>query len=347
LTGALPGDPPGTSRSGPPGDLPGPPQSGPPGGRIFSLEDRPAPALYFAAWLLALAGIGSLIVAALAEPSVGRTVLAVLGISGLGLGLATGAGYQVVARADRHPSRYRGPSPLLLFGVVLTLSALGAGLLGVAGLADGTRPFGFLLGLIVVAAGYLGCVTLFVVRTGALTWGAMGWPTESRDLGRRSLRAMGVAVAVMVPTTIAISLLGGLVALVLGVHAPSVLPEARGSMEGLAVALGAGLVAPVGEEAFFRGYALTAWLRDLEPRTAVVRSAVFFAFVHIANISADTFGEGLAQAVLEFVVILPLGLVLGWLFVRHGLVGAICGHVTYNALLLTLVLLGGLAQTGG
>ncbi len=323
------------------------PPGGPPGGRIFSLEGRPAPALYLLAWLLSLSGVAVLFVATLAEPSLGRTIAALLGISSLGLGLALGAGYQVVARADRHPSRYRGPSPLLLFGVVLVVSALLAGLLGIVGLADGTRPLGFLVGLLVVAGTYLGCVTLFVVRTGALSWTEMGWPTETRDRRARSLRAIGTAVIVLVPLTIALSLLGGLVALLLGVEAPAVLPATQTSADALAVAIAAAVVAPVGEEVFFRGFALSAWLRDLTPRAALWRSAAFFAFVHIVNISAETFSQGLGQALLEFVVILPLGLALGWLFLRHGMIGAIAGHVAYNGFLLVLLLIRSLAPAAG
>jgi membrane protease YdiL (CAAX protease family) len=325
--------------SEPPGDPPG----GPPGGRIFSLEGRPAPALYLLGWLLSFGGIAVLFVATVAQPSLGRTIAALLGVCALGLGLATAAGYQVVARADRHPSRYRGPSPFLLFGVVLVVGALLSGLLGSVGLADGTRPLGFLVGLLVVAVTYLGCVTLFVVRTGALSWTDMGWPTDPRDRVARSLRAIGTAVIVLVPLTIALSLVGGIVALLLGVDAPDVLPATQTSADALAVAIAAAVVAPVGEEAFFRGFALSAWLRDLGPRAALWRSAAFFAFVHIVNISADTFGQGLGQAILEFVVILPLGLALGWLFLRHGLTGAIAGHVTYNAFLLLLLLIRSLA----
>ena len=50
--------------------------------------------------------------------------------------------------------------------------------------------------------------------------------------------------------------------------------------------LGAAVVAPIAEEIFFRGFALSAWQRDLGPRPALVRSALFFALVHIANVGA-------------------------------------------------------------
>ena len=81
-------------------------------------------------------------------------------------------------------------------------------------------------------------------------------------------------------------------------------------------------------------------------RTAIIRSALLFALVHIANIQSSSFGEGAAQALLQTLVILPVGLVLGVLFVRHGMVGAISGHVTYNTLLLVLLVLGTLVQPG-
>ena len=36
-------------------------------------------------------------------------------------------------------------------------------------------------------------------------------------------------------------------------------------------------------------------------------------------------------------MILPLGIVLGWLFQQRGMVAAITGHITYNGILLVLV----------
>jgi len=134
-------------------------------------------------------------------------------------------------------------------------------------------------------------------------------------------------------------ILGGIVGLLLGVEAPQVLPPSESASDGLFVVLAAALVIPIGEELFFRGFALTAWLRDLGPRAALVRSSLLFALVHIANIGGVGFVEGLSQAVLLFVVLLPVAFVLGWLFLRHGMAAAISGHVTYNSLLLLLAYL--------
>ena len=59
--------------------------------------------------------------------------------------------------------------------------------------------------------------------------------------------------------------------------------------------LAAAIIIPIGEELFYRGFALTAWMRDLGERTALILATVFFAVVHIVNIDAATFGQGLAQ----------------------------------------------------
>jgi uncharacterized protein len=319
---------------------------GPPGGRVFSLEGRRAPSLYLIAWILSVGGVGLLFVGIGAAPGIGRSALLVIGAAALGMGLLFGAGYQVVERRDRHPDRYRGPSPLLTFGIVLAWSTLVASVLIGTGLLDPDAPFGFLGVLVAAALAYVIVVWLLVVRTGALTWREMGWPDRRPGAVRWLLRDAGSSIAIMIPTTFGILLLGGLIASVLDVTAPQVLPTARTSLEALAVGLAAAIVAPVGEELFFRGFALTAWMRDFGARSAILRSAVVFAIIHISNIGTtpETFGEGAAQALLQTLVILPVGLVLGVLFVRHGMVGAIAGHVTYNSLLLALLLLSSLVE---
>jgi membrane protease YdiL (CAAX protease family) len=316
-----------------------PPESGPPGSGVFSIEGREAPGLYFAGWLLSVGGVLLIAIATLAASDVARLLLGLGGAAVLGLGLSAAAGYQIVVRSERDRTRYRGPAPLLVFGVVVSLSTVASAFLLGTGILDPTSPFGFLVGLLIVAVAYALTVWLFAVRSGALTWRSMGWPTLGPGRLLRALRDVGVAIAVMIPVTFVVLVVGGIVAALLGVEAPDVLPAPTTSAEALAVALAAAVVAPIGEELFFRGFALTAWLRDLGPGQAVFRSAVFFAIVHVANISAVTFREGAAQALLQVAVILPLGVVLGVLFLRRGIVAAIAGHVAYNGLLLALLAL--------
>jgi len=316
------------------------PPDGPPGVGVFSLEGRRAPGLYLLAWVLSVGGLAvTFVLGPLASDARAGTILIGAGALAVTLGLAGGAGAQVLERADRHPDRYRGPSPLLVFGAYFfAMSLIGLVLLTVLGV-DPERPFSFLGIGVVQAAGYVLVVWLFAVRTGALSWREMGWPTWRGPQLRTVLRSAGTAAAVMLPVTFGLVVVGGIVGLLLGVDAPQVLPLSETPLDGLMVTLAAAIFIPVGEEIFFRGFALTAWLRDLGERSALIRSSLFFALVHIANIAGVDFVTGLSQAVLQMVVLIPVAFVLGWLFLRYGLAAAIAGHISYNGLLLLLAYL--------
>ncbi|MET1231804.1 MAG: CPBP family intramembrane glutamic endopeptidase, partial [Candidatus Limnocylindrales bacterium] len=123
------------------------------------------------------------------------------------------------------------------------------------------------------------------------------------------------------------------------------IPAVEGGLATLIVVVGAAVVAPIAEEVFFRGFALTAWQRDLGARAALIRSSVFFALVHIANVGGVTFGDAASEALLQVAVIVPLGFVLGWAYQRHGIGASIAGHVGYNSTLLLLAAAAG--QLGG
>ncbi len=318
-------------------EVPGP-LVGPPGGSIFSLEHRPAPSLYLLGWLLSGIGLATIAVALLGgSPAVGPA-LAFGGILALGAGLALSAGYQLVARAGRPPAAYRGPSPLILFGIVLCLSTISSVAMAVLG-QDPRSPSGFVLNLTAIGLLYLAVVWLFVVRGGALRWREMAWPgwRGQRPYGVVRLASdAGYALLLMLPTTLVALLGAGLLARLLETTPTRVLPDPGNATQSLMVIAGAAVIAPIGEELFFRGFALTAWLRDRGPRSALIRSSLFFALVHIANVEADTFGDGLAQAIVQFAAIVPVGVVIGILFLQRGMVAAIAGHVSYNGLLLAL-----------
>ena len=214
-------------------------------------------------------------------------MLFVVGAVGLALGLAFAAGSQIVERRDRHPDRYRGPAPLLAFGIVLAWSTLLSGLLVGTGILDPTNPIGFLGSLAAVAIAYYVVVWLFVVRSGALSWREMGWPVGGTSAVRRVLRDAGMAIAIMLPTTLGILVLGWRARARCSTcrHRTSSRRRTRRSRRSRSP-LGAAIIAPIGEELFFRGFALTAWARDLGVRTAIIRSALLFALVHIANIQS-------------------------------------------------------------
>lgn len=331
---------------GEPGSWSAPPPQGPPGSGIFSLDGRPAAGLYSLAWLFAVVAVALVVVAvtaasgAAAGRPAGAIVPVMLAASGVAFTLCFGAaaGYQVVARADRRPDRYRGPSPLILFGFILFSVTLVVGLLSAAGLvAPEEQSLGTLAVELITTLGYLGAIWLFVVRTGALTWHGMGWP-RSGEMLRRLPGDVAAALAIILPTYFVTILAGGLLAVVLGVTLPSVLPAPRSPLDALATILTGVVIAPIGEESFFRGLALTAWWRDRTLRSALVRATLFFAAAHILNVTGSSAGEGAKIALLQFVVILPVGYALGWLFSQRGIVASIAGHMTFNGIAVALLL---------
>ena len=312
---------------------------GPPGGSIFSLEGRPAAGLYLVAWLFGLGGFGLLFMtflAALEGVALARGVAPLLVLVAavlLGLGLAAGAGYQIVARSQmRPPEAYRGPSPAIAFGVALLVAAVGSVGLAAIGLDPIGDAVGFLANLLAVEVAYVLVVWLLVVRSSALRWRDMGWPI--RRPVREILIDVAYGTALMVPTIFAVALVARVVQIALGdVPVPDIVPASHGGADLILLALATIVVAPVGEELFFRGFALTAWWRDLGVRSALIRSAVFFALIHIVNVQSVDFDTGVRQVILILVQIVPLGFVLGWLFVRRGIVASIAGHAAYNAVI--------------
>ncbi len=250
-----------------------------------------------------------------------------LGLLVAGLGAA--AGQQLIARRSRPAEQYRGPAPLILFfmqlalvtGVSLIVYTLGAPL--------PDTPVGFLTATVILVGGYLLVVWLFVVRGGALSWrdliraGPLNAGRVLSDVAIGALSMFGAALVAAIVGTIVSNLLGG-------TQAPQVVPPPTSSADVLLIALGAGILVPIGEELFFRGFAISAWLRDLGPRTALIRGTIFFALVHLLNINSSTFADGAKQAILEMVVIAPVGLVLGYIYLRRGLIASIGGHAAFN-----------------
>ena len=94
------------------------------------------------------------------------------------------------------------------------------------------------------------------------------------------------------------------------------------------------IVAPIGEEILYRGVIAQAWGRQSGARRAIVFSAIVFAFAHTLNIGGESIGDALAVAAVAFAIRLPLGLALGWLWVRRrSLLATIALHAAYNAVL--------------
>jgi len=111
-----------------------------------------------------------------------------------------------------------------------------------------------------------------------------------------------------------------------------------GETRGLILQLIAGaIIAPLGEELLFRGFATTAWAKAAGYRAGLVRAALLFAVAHVLNITGASAGEAFGLAVVAFGSRVPIAFALGWLFLERKTIWAPVGlHMTFNAILLVL-----------
>jgi membrane protease YdiL (CAAX protease family) len=283
-------------------------------------------------------GLGAVFIAVASGGGSGASIAFVLGIAAVGLGMTAGAGSQALQRrADA--ARYPGPSPVLVFGAAFALTlVVGFALGGLGILPEG--PASVLASVLISAAISLGVVALVVVSPGSLSWREMGFRRPGPGEGSAVVDvAWGMALAV--PTLFGAGLLAAVLVSILGVAPSSPILPAQDPVGVLVNLLAAVVIAPLWEEAFFRGFATTAWAAAAGPRAAIVRGAVFFALVHVVTLSGTDFGTALAAAAIAFAIRLPVGLVLGWVFLRRRtLVAPFALHATYNAIPVLLVALG-------
>ncbi len=329
---------------------PGAPASGPAGVPLeiepaprarrgfFELEGRAAPGLYLVGWGLVVAGVGAILVALAAGGGSGAAIAFVVGLLASGLGLTAGAGSQALQRrADG--AIYAGPSPVPVFVAAFLITLVIGFAIGVLDVVpDG--PISVLASVLISATVSLGLVALVVVGSGALGWREMGLRLPRP--GEGSLLAdIAWGIALAMPTLFGSAILAAVLIALLGVAPTAPLPPARdpgGIIVNLLVAVA---LAPAWEELFFRGYATTAWARTSGPRAAILRGAVFFALIHVVTLVGSDFGIAMRTAFIAFVIRLPVGLVLGWVFLRRRtLVAPIALHATYNAIPVLLVALG-------
>lgn len=256
-------------------------------------------------------------------------VLALLVLAGLAVlvGLVAHAARSLVVRQDLPPSRYRGPSVL----VMLVLAIIAANLVAISAATDvaallgggDLTPLGTLVILTVTQLGLLGSVALFVVAPRALA--------GVRLVPRSGVwRSVALGLALSIPAWIGAQLIGLIVTRLL--ELVDMRPDVGVAAEALAradptiVVVALVLVAPVAEEVFFRGVVYNAWLREYGPTRALLGSAILFGFIH--------------GSVFLFAPIVALGLVLALLYRHTGsLAAAIALHAGFNGIQVALVLL--------
>lgn len=301
----------------------------------FTMEGRHAPALFVVGWLATLLGGGFVVIRMLGVTGGMGLVLWYGGLAIALVGLVLLGGSQAVERRAAGAA-YAGPSPILVLLAVLAATQV-AGL--VVGLplsligASIPRPVGDLIAVALQAAVVVGVLRLMVVGADALGWAGMGLRG-----GRGSVLGNLLGGAVFAGPVIMVTAVLTLVAVQLaGVVPASPLPP-TGSSTGLVLHLLAGaVIAPFAEELLFRGFALTAWRREVGDRAAIIRTAIVFVLAHVLTVGGDSFGQGVSLAFVAGVARLPVALALGWLFVRTGSLWAPIGlHAAYNGILIVI-----------
>ncbi|HEY7828420.1 MAG TPA: CPBP family intramembrane glutamic endopeptidase [Candidatus Limnocylindrales bacterium] len=311
-----------------------------PGRRTFSLEGRRAPGLYLVGWLASLVGASTVLVVLLGQPTdLAGAILLGLGTFLLAVGLCAAAGSQAIERQWAAALGYRGPSPLLLFGATISLTlfleVLALAPLGALGVGpDSTLET--LVGLVILNGSAVVLVALLVVGPGALTWREMGVPVRIAGAGwgvpgllRNLLEGMVLGVPLLFGTFVLASVLVNL----LGTSPPGPLPSAQTPADAVINLVSGAIIAPLGEELFYRGFATTAWVRGVGVRGGILRAALLFAAAHVLTLSGTP-----TAALIAFATRLPVALALGWIFVRRGSLASSFGmHAVFNAIPLILV----------
>jgi len=312
----------------------------------FTIEGRAAPGLYFAGWILSFVGLTTLFVAIAATTGGPATVLLVLGgLTSTALGLTAGAGAQALQRrADGVPG-YAGPSPFLVFAAGLVVSLLLSAAVSLTGVVEADTSVALVVSLFISTGVNLGLLALLVVGSGALTWAQMGIrrPAVGPLVGDI---AWGLALGIV--ALLATGFLAALLVSLLGVIPEGPIPAPHGPLDRVLNVVAAVVIAPIGEEVFFRGFATTAWARRIGSRSAILRGALFFALVHVLTLGGSTASEAIRIATIAFVARLPVSYLLGWVFIRRGsLWASIALHATYNGTALLIAELAGRSVTGG
>ena len=293
---------------------------------------------------MASIGGGSLLFAAFA----GAGVVALgSGLLLLSLGLIGLNGASALQRRVDTPEwSWRGPGPMAVFWSVLPLAIVApTPLLLLAAPFGGFEQLDPAVATLGIAFSTNVATTLIValtvVGTGAARWreifgqhriASPNLPAADRRGGALGDLAWGIALTL--PIVVAAGLFSALLIRETGAAPESPLPPSVNVGALLLNLLSAALIAPIGEEILYRGVIAQAWARQSGARRAIVFSAIVFALAHTLNIGGENIGDALLVAAVAFAIRLPLGLALGWLWIRRqSLLATITLHAAYNALI--------------
>ena len=314
---------------------------------LLQLAGREAPALYVIGLLSTVVGASAL-VAGFAGAGVGLAIVALV-LIGVG-GIALSGASALQRRVDTPVAGWRGPGPLAIFWTTIPWALLAQVLLAALFTALGaatvlSTPLGTLalaaasnlataliIGLVVVGSGVVRWRDLILATPAA---SPKTLPAPDRRGGLAGDLLWGVALAL--PILTAAGLFATLVLNGTGLSAPVVLPPAMSGVDLAANVLTAGLIAPIGEELLYRGVIAQAWARQSSARRAILFSAIVFAFAHTLTVGGTSVADAASVAAVAFVVRLPLGIALGWLWIRRrSIVATIALHAAYNLAIVAL-----------
>jgi membrane protease YdiL (CAAX protease family) len=257
-------------------------------------------------------------------------LFASLGVAGAVL-LVVGLAWFAVRSLERRRAlpeyRYRGPSILLLLGLVLAVGNTVTILGGLAAVAAGV-PLRTLAGPIGLAVLVALTPLTFLVVSGVFVLAPRALPDLRLTDGPRTLPNFARGLGLALPTWVAAGVVGILAAILFELLFNIEPPDRQVIVDILvqvplpiALLLASGL-APIAEEVFFRGIAFNAWDREYGRRRAVVGSAALFAAIHLL--------DGQWVAFPSFFVI---GLILAIVYARFGSLPMTIGvHGAFNAI---------------
>lgn len=273
--------------------------------------------------------------------AVDRALLILAALVGGGLavvaGLVLNAVRAVIVRQALPPTRYRGPSivVLLLMATILSIVVSIFAVADIQAILDGGQVSagGGLLILTATQMGLVAAAIGFVAIPKALA-GVRLLP--QRRAGISILLGVLLAIPAWMGTALVAEIVTRLLELLGRAPQPGVVDEAIARLDPTVLLLAIVLVAPVAEELFFRGVVFNAWLREYGARRAILGSAALFAAIHADPTNLET----LIGSVARVVPIFGLGIGLAVIYHRtRSLLAPMAMHATFNAISLTLALL--------
>jgi len=168
-----------------------------------------------------------------------------------------------------------------------------------------------------------------VLALGTLLLARLLLDASARSLGfrgRPSSEKLAIGLSVGIGLFIASSLVGALLTKIFGPHPqPQALAllKHHGAFDFLLDFMAVGMIAPIAEEIFFRGFIFAGLAQRMDPRFAMVASALLFGLAHLEKWS--------------FLSIFVIGAGLAWLYYRtQNLWVNILAHGTVNTISLIL-----------